>query len=154
MSFAYQTILCPTDLSAAGDDAVDLAYALAAPKGVVHLLHVLEPAYLAVPFDTVPAVMAIPPEVVEASEKRAKQHLKRLIPEEALLRNVRTDVQVVHDVGVASAIEREAKRVGAEVLVVGTHGRRGVSNLLMGSVATHLLKTSHLPVILVRPRRT
>ena len=153
MGVTYHTILCPTDLSAAGDDAVDLAYTLAAPKAVVHILHVLEPAYVPIPFDTAPAVMTIPPDVVEVMETRAKQHLRRLVPEDALTRNVRTEVQVVHDVSPSFAIEREAQRVGAEVLVMGTHGRRGVANLLLGSAATHLLKTSKLPVILVRPGR-
>lgn len=152
MKLPYHTILCPTDLTAAGDDAVDLAYALAHPTGVVHLLHVAEPAYVTSPLDATPVMLAgASPEAMERVETHATQHMNRLVPEDALVRGVRTETHVVQDVDPAAVIEREAKRLGAEVLVVGTHGRRAVSNLLMGSVATALLRHATLPVILARP---
>jgi nucleotide-binding universal stress UspA family protein len=39
----------------------------------------------------------------------------------------------------------------ADLLVVGTHGRKGVSHLLLGSVAERLVRTAHCPVLVVRP---
>lgn len=151
MPTAYRTILCPTDLSPAGDAAVDLAYALAAKDGTVHLLHVLEPAFIASPFDLTP-VMVTPatPEALEAAEKKVTLHLKRLVPESALTRGVRTQTQVIHDVSPAAVIAREGQRLKADVIVVGTHGRKGLGRLLMGSVATEVAKNAPLPVILVR----
>jgi nucleotide-binding universal stress UspA family protein len=52
---------------------------------------------------------------------------------------------------VAHALVREAVRAGAELLVVGTHGRRGLSGWLLGSVARRVARLSHVPVLLVRP---
>ena len=53
----FASILCPTDLSATGDEAVALAFALVAPGGTVHLLHVWEPAYVLSPLDATPVAL-------------------------------------------------------------------------------------------------
>jgi universal stress protein A len=52
----------------------------------------------------------------------------------------------------AGAIVDYAKEVHADIIVVGTHGRTGVSRLLMGSVAEHVVRTAPCPVLVVRPR--
>jgi universal stress protein A len=52
----------------------------------------------------------------------------------------------------AKAIVEYAKEVHADVIVVGTHGRSGMSRLLMGSVAEHVVRTAPCPVLVVRPR--
>lgn len=52
----------------------------------------------------------------------------------------------------ADAIMKYAKDVRADVIVVGTHGRSGVSRLLMGSVAEHVVRNAPCPVLVVRPR--
>jgi len=52
---------------------------------------------------------------------------------------------------VSSAITRTSKRVGANLLVLGTHGRKGIDRLLMGSVAEKLARSAVTPVLLVRP---
>jgi nucleotide-binding universal stress UspA family protein len=52
---------------------------------------------------------------------------------------------------VAHALAREAVRVRAELLVVGTHGRRGLTGWLLGSVARRVARLSEVPVLLVRP---
>jgi len=48
------------------------------------------------------------------------------------------------------AIEEEAKRWGADLIVIGTHGRRGVRRLFLGSVAEGLARVSSKPVLLIR----
>jgi len=56
-------------------------------------------------------------------------------------------------VGIPSdSIDRTAADYGADVIVVGTHGRRGVERLVLGSVAEMLVKTAHCPVLVVRPK--
>lgn len=52
--------------------------------------------------------------------------------------------------GIAGAILAEAEAWPADVIVLGTHGRRGVRRLLMGSVAEQVVRASHRPVLLVR----
>ena len=50
---------------------------------------------------------------------------------------------------VADAIVREAERWHADLLILGTHGRKGVRRLLIGSVAEQVLRQAHRPVMLV-----
>ena len=50
----------------------------------------------------------------------------------------------------AGAIVEYAKEVHADLIVVGTHGRNGVSRLLMGSVAEHVVRMAPCPVLTVR----
>jgi nucleotide-binding universal stress UspA family protein len=52
---------------------------------------------------------------------------------------------------VAKLIARKAEEVDADLVVVGTHGRGGVSATLMGSVARALCHTSHRPLLVVPP---
>lgn len=49
----------------------------------------------------------------------------------------------------AQEIVTVAQEQGAELIVVGTHGRTGVKHLVMGSVARSVLRTAHLPVLIV-----
>ncbi|MDN6870962.1 universal stress protein [Pseudomonas citronellolis] len=53
---------------------------------------------------------------------------------------------------IAERIELEAEDAKADVIVMGTHGRRGVRRLMLGSVAEGLLRVSNLPVLLVRDK--
>lgn len=55
--------------------------------------------------------------------------------------------------GAADAILRDARRWGADIIVVGTHGRRGVRRLVLGSDAEQIVRLSPVPVLLVRSRR-
>lgn len=51
---------------------------------------------------------------------------------------------------VADAIVTQAKKWGADLIVLGTHGRRGLSRLVMGSDAEGVVRTASVPVLLVR----
>ena len=51
---------------------------------------------------------------------------------------------------IAQVIVDEAKAMSAELIVMGTHGRRGLSHLLLGSVAEGVIRLTHCPVLLVR----
>lgn len=52
----------------------------------------------------------------------------------------------------ADEIVRLARDVDADLVLVGTHGRRGVERLLLGSVAERTLRIAHCPVLVVRPK--
>jgi len=51
---------------------------------------------------------------------------------------------------IADAILAEARKAKADVLVIGTHGRRGISRILMGSDAEAVLREARIPVLLIR----
>jgi nucleotide-binding universal stress UspA family protein len=148
----YASVLCPTDGSPVGDASVGLAYSLAAPGGVVHLLHVCEPTYVASPLDGTP-VLAWPKtsEALETATRKARQRLREVVPGDALAREVRTEIHVEHDANPVVAIERTAASANADVVVMGTHGRTGVGRLLLGSVATDAMKRLRVPVVLFHP---
>jgi nucleotide-binding universal stress UspA family protein len=51
---------------------------------------------------------------------------------------------------VADVVVREAGRQRADLVVIGTHGRRGVRRLVLGSDAEQVVRASRVPVLLVR----
>jgi nucleotide-binding universal stress UspA family protein len=149
---SYRRLLCPTDFSAIGDDAVDLAYALAPSGATVILLHVCEPAFVLNPVDGTPVgLLPLPAEIEQRETQRATAHLRHLVPESSLDRNVRSEHVVIHDTASAAVIVREAVRASADVIVLGTHGRTGIGRALLGSVAAEVGRRSPVPVVLYRP---
>ncbi len=56
-----------------------------------------------------------------------------------------------HEIGMV--IVEEAKRWGADLIVVGTHGRRGIQHLVLGSVAERVARAATRPLLLVPSRR-
>jgi nucleotide-binding universal stress UspA family protein len=66
-------------------------------------------------------------------------------------KTVRLEVQSLHD-RVADEISQNAKGWRADLIVIGSHGRRGFSRLLMGSVAESLARIAPTPVLLIRGR--
>lgn len=145
-----RSILCPTDLSETGNLAIPVAYQLAAPGGRVHLMHVCEPPFLGNPLYG-PFVQGYAPTSEETAEgeSRVLRKLHNLKPEETPAKEVHTEFHLVHGVNVAKTIETEAARLHADVVVLGTHGRTGFGRVLMGSVATDVVKKKGLAVILV-----
>ncbi len=61
-------------------------------------------------------------------------------------------VEVVPDGPVAQAIVDAAERFGADLIVMGTHGRSGLQRVFLGSVAEGVLRRSPVPVVVVPPR--
>ena len=51
---------------------------------------------------------------------------------------------------VAAALQRDAAKWGADVVVIGTHGRRGLAHAMLGSVAEKFIRVATTPVLLVR----
>lgn len=51
---------------------------------------------------------------------------------------------------VAAALQRDAAKWGADVVVIGTHGRRGLAHAMLGSVAEKFIRQATTPVLLVR----
>ena len=55
--------------------------------------------------------------------------------------------------GVAGVILREARKWKADLIVMGTHGRRGIEGLLLGSVANKVVRLAGCPVLTVREKK-
>lgn len=150
MKVPFRTILCPTDLSETGNLGVPIALHLAADGATVHLLHVVESPFLGNPLYNQFVQGYIPtPEERLAGEERVRRELEALVPEGDVSKGMRIKTHLTDAVNVADAIEEEARRLGADVIVMGTHGRTGLGRLVMGSVATDVVNREGLPVVLV-----
>lgn len=145
-----QQVLAVTDLSEHGDRAVAYAYSLVPQGGVVHLLHVIE--HTDVPG---PMIAHYSPDELNLPEKRAEAeqkvnaHLRTLIPKEASQAGVTTTLTTVFKPEIPQAITHEAAERAVDAVVMGSHGRRGLVHVLMGSVAEQVIRTCGLPVLVV-----
>ena len=63
---------------------------------------------------------------------------------------VTLEVKLVENVAAASGIVQTAAAIGADLIVVGSHGRTGISRLMLGSVSTKVVAESQLPVLIAR----
>jgi nucleotide-binding universal stress UspA family protein len=129
-----RVIVVATDFSSLGDEAVRTTLSLTDSGATVHLVHVLAGI-----------VHSKPEQRVDA-----KRQLQQRIPDQVEGFAIHTDVLVGHP---ATEIVGFARRVGADRICVGSHGRSGVSALLLGSTVHEILARSHVPVLVVPPVR-
>ena len=144
MKKTYRTVLAPTDFSPGSRAALDQLDRLwpAGARGRVHLVHVLEPLGFAAP----PAPIWIDYNL--AREDDARRRLERVSAR--LRQRLGSAVQVSLHVptGVAhNEICRLAAKLRAELIVLGTHGRTGLTHVLLGSVAERVVRHARCPVL-------
>jgi nucleotide-binding universal stress UspA family protein len=142
---AKKRILYPTDFSPAAKPAFE--YALEAAKrdgAIVIVLHVIEPTS---PFaDDV--YLALPGPAREAAEAGARRQFDDLL---ARAKAADVDASDVLRCGrPAEEIAKVAESEFADLIVMGTHGRRGLRRLMLGSVAQQVVATAPCPVVTVR----
>ncbi len=63
----------------------------------------------------------------------------------------RTAVAVVEASGAAEGVVEQARKEGADLIALSTHGRGGLARAVLGSVTDKVIRTSHLPVLVARP---
>jgi universal stress protein A len=141
------SILAPTDFSAHSEQAVRYACGLAERLGTeLHLLHVLSEILPAGPDPLLMPVM--PPEYYEENEERARETLGRLLqPAWGSPRSVVTAVRWGSPV---EAIVAYAVDLKVDLIVIATHGRTGLSHVLLGSVAERIVREAPCPVLTIR----
>src|SRR5262245_40432336 len=134
-----RTILHPTDLSPNSEAAFRLACAVARDCSArLILLHVIEPSMVVYG----EGVFAHPP----GHEEKVAAELNRLSVPEGLA----VERKVIEG-DPASEIVSLAQENGADLICLGTHGRRGLSRLLMGSIAEQVMRKALCPVMTVKP---
>lgn len=140
-----KTILVPTDLSEGAEQALDYACELASLLGAtVHLLNVIGIPALGVPELGLALTSTVIDQIMldnqNALDKLAEQKRGRVQIGEVLLK-----AGDARDV-----INQTAKELGADLIVMSTHGRRGISRALLGSVTETVVRTAPCPVLTVR----
>lgn len=141
---SLKTILVPTDFSAYGDAAVDYAVRLAQPlDATVHLLHVVT-----MPVPGVGELGIInATAIAQLAARDAQTSLETLadrLRDRVTLGPVRVETGDPRE-----SIDRVAEQIGADMIVMGTHGRRGLSRWFLGSLAESVVRTASCPVLTV-----
>lgn len=150
----YQRILVATDGSDTSNIAVEHAVQLARDQRArLRIVHVVESIGHAVslagayPFDPTPLWEALREDGRQAlSTAEAKAGSAGVETETALLEDKEPPECV------ALILARDAQKWDADLIVLGTHGRRGIDRLLVGSVAETLARMAPTPVLLVRAK--
>lgn len=143
----YKRILVPVDGSDTSNLALQQAIALAkALHSMLRLLHVVD---LTMAYSSVKV-----PHVAEYQNALEAEGHKVIADASEPVRNagVQFDSKCMAMFGkhIYDLIEEEAKQWPADLIVIGTHGRRGVRRLVLGSVAEGLARISSRPLLLVR----
>ena len=149
----FHRILVPIDGSPTSNHGLEEAIGLASDqKAKICLLHVVDELVMTGGVD---AMMYMPPSYVDEFAKVLRAGGKKLLARaEAKVRKHGIEVETVlqETVGrrVADQIIKQAKKWRADIIVLGTHGRRGLSRVVMGSDAELVLRETPVPVLLVR----
>lgn len=148
----YKRIAVAVDGSKTSDLALDEAARLARELGSqILLLHVCEE--LPAMWQAEGMNMMPMPDIVQAIAN-AGRVLLQARAQQLADQGVAAETKLVETIAgrIGSVIADEARQWGAELLVVGTHGRKGVDHLLMGSVAEQIARSASMPVLLVRAK--
>ena len=148
-------LVCAPDLTATSRPALQQALRLAAALHTdLSVLYVSPPPY---PDSSFRSLAAEDAETLDATGERVRR--RAAVALEDLVRDAKTvaglpglptHTHVVEGMP-ADRIVAEARALGAELIVVGTHARTGLPHLLLGSVAERVMRTADRPVMTVAP---
>jgi nucleotide-binding universal stress UspA family protein len=140
----YDQILFPTDGSEPAESVLDYALRIASEhEATIHVLNVTDTAQV--------SPSRIRGEIVDVLEQEGEQ-----IVEEATQRATEQGVSVVSEVrrgDPSTAIVEYRDRSDSDLIVMPTHGRRGLERFLLGSVTERVINTADVPVVAVNPDR-
>jgi nucleotide-binding universal stress UspA family protein len=139
------TILHATDFSDLSANAFHAAHALARDHGARLIL-----LYVKQPQEVVEGQFGTLPPEPEPSDEEILDRLADLLPEDS---PVQAEEMVAHGVP-AEAIVRVAGDTHCDLIVIGTHGRRGLGRLFHANVADHVTRRAPCPVMALRSSQT
>ncbi len=145
----YQRILVPVDGSSTSSKGLDEAIKLAKLTGAsLRLLHVVDPLTFATGFevygayaaDLIPKMREFGAQILQEARTRVQQQ------------NVQVDCMLFDNrpERLSEIVAEQVSQWPADLIVIGTHGRRGVGRMLLGSDAEQIVRTAPVPVLLVR----
>lgn len=140
----FRKILVPVDFSETSNFALDYAIDMATKLGAsVTVMHAFELPIYGFPDDALVASAEVAPGIVNGSTQALAATLadrkKSGVTLESALRQGPADKEIVD----------LARLAGADLIVMGTHGRRGLARALLGSVAEKVVRTAPCPVLTV-----
>jgi len=144
----YQRILVPIDGSTTSERALQEAIRLAEGKAQLRVAYVLEEIF---PLDTEGYAFIDYAALQEAVRHTGERTLAQAA-EKARQSGMTAETALLDAKGerIAGVIKDDALHWQADLIVIGTHGRSGLSRLLLGSVAEAVARDAPVPVLLVR----
>lgn len=145
-------ILVPVDFSPPSAAAVRWATRLLGPHGRLQLVHVIVPH-----MPVIAELSVYTPLPASSPEERAREcaelerKLRGLVDEAALARGIEVEVELCEGFDPATQIAGAARRLRSELICMPTHGRRGLTRALLGSVAQGVVRAARVPVLVVPP---
>jgi nucleotide-binding universal stress UspA family protein len=144
-----QRIVVGTDFSEIADAALDSAIDLAAQVGAaITLVHAYEIPVYGVPDGALVTTADVAGRLANAAQEGLRAETERN-------KGKGVPIDTVVRVGLAwDEVNAVAADVHADLIVVGTHGRRGFARAFLGSVAERILRTATCPVLVVRGKES
>lgn len=145
----FKRILVPVDGSSTSNRGLEQAVRLARGDGsTLCLLHVVDEHIIV---QNAEAMATVTDQYLEALRESGRKLLARA-QSAAERQGINCKTVLVENIAgsVADIVVAQAKKQRADVIVMGTHGRRGLRRLVLGSDAEGVVRTSPVPVLLVR----
>lgn len=140
-----ERIVCPVDFSEFSKKAFDYAVSFATHyKAKLYVQHVIEPVTALFTYENLPGWR----EVYAEFRAGAEEAMEKLIASRAA-QQVRPET-ALHIGDPADTVLKFAQKEAVDLIVMGTHGRRGLDHLVTGSVTERVLRKSDCPVLAVR----
>jgi universal stress protein A len=140
---SIKTLLCPVDFSQMSRAVLDYAVFMAqSHQAQLKLIHVVDQLH---GFDSYKILHMTAVEITHEMERQAKTQLKELV--------ATLPIPATFDIRFGRAADEiviQAKDDEVELIVMGSHGRSGISHLLVGSVAESVVRHAPCPVLVVR----
>jgi len=146
----YKRILVATDGSSLSKKAVSSAIELAGLVGAELVALKVVPRYPHSYFD---GSLPVSPQKMARIEKQWSEHGQSVVDSvkaTALKKGVTTRAVTARSDLVAEAVISAAKKYECDLIVMASHGRRGIKRVLLGSETQHVLTHSHIPVLVLR----
>ena len=145
----YQKLLVPVDGSTTSNRGLEEAISLAKlTGGSVRLVHVVDELSFSIAAGSYGGYTGDLLEVLREGGAEILEQAKKTVAAAGL--PVETVLHETLTGSVADMVTTEAAKSGADLIVLGTHGRRGVGRMILGSSAESILRYAPVPVLLVR----
>ena len=145
---SLRCIVVALDFSELSSHALDTAIDLArSGGGEIHLVHAFD---VRIPFVT-PYEVAVPDNLITAARDAAARKLEKAMQRVGAAGL--SGKSHLEEVPASSAVARVAEEVGADLIVMGTHGNTGLKHVLLGSVAERTLRRAPCSVLTVKGPR-
>lgn len=147
----FKKILIPTDGSTLSAQAANKGVCFARSIGAeVVTLYVTQPFAATVGFDGMAAAYAITDEDYDKTAAEQAQKYIKAVLDRAETAGVKATGKAVSNFNVADGVVQAAEDEGCDLIFMGSHGRSGLSRLLLGSVTSKVLSLAKTAVLVYR----